>query len=934
MLTTEESELISIFTKEAEDHLAVIQNFINNADTSSDISTGVPDESFIRAVHTLCGSAQTAGVRPIVDLICPLEEISKLKNTLSLPFNSHERGVLNQVTDEVTQHVIAAENQTDTPEINTALLAEIDAIGKAAHKVAAERESDDNLLSIFLDEADELIANIESTLKDWEATPGDESYADEIKRDLHTLKGGARMAALESIADLTHALETSLITHEDETLGTDYFELLQETTDVLAAMANQTRTKQTLWDPSELIKRLDNTPHSHETTASLHELTTPTNVVPLTPTEHAQPKQAVEEKNTQGNTPSKETAAAPTVTTTGRKAIPENIRVNSELLDHLVNYAGEVNVYQSRFTQQMGSYRFNLTEFEQTLKRLRQQLRDMELETEAQILYNYEKDSENKKDFDPLEMDRYSHIQQLSRSLAESVSDLDNIKSAINELTRESESLLVQQSRVSTDIQDGLMRTRMVRFEGNESRLSRIVRQTSQSLNKKASVTILGGDNEIDRSVQEHILPPLEHMLRNAIAHGIERPTERSAANKPETGLITVELKYDGGDILISVKDDGRGINFDAIQQKAIEKGLLKAHDTPQQEQLLSILLTPGFSTSMEVDQVSGRGVGLDVVEREIKQLSGTLEIETQTNQGTTFTIRLPQTLAITQVLLVEAGDNIYAIPVNAVHAVERVPSNDLTSFYSNTDKPYLHAGNEYEFHQLTALLEQGTFTPQTSLIAHMIMLRSGGRRIALHVDRLLGHREIVIKPLGSQLSNLRGIPGATLIEEGKVVLVLDVGGLIASQARPQIRQPIAPEFTPAEAVPETNEVSQTAIIVDDSITIRKVTERMLIRNGFNVLTAKDGIEALTVLKENKVDVMLLDIEMPRMDGFELATYLRNDSQYQTMPIIVITSRTGQKHKERAESIGIDHYLGKPYQEVELLNIIQNTLAEPKKARL
>ena len=922
------TDLATIFSKEATQHIADIQAFIDNtiqAQGTESKNIKIANDSLIRAIHTLCGSAQTIENSFISDLVCPLENITKLKKSLLSPFDEEELKLLSDIIGAVQPAIDAVTDGQQEPATDDALSSRIASLSKKVLVASNQQANQDSLLNIFLEEAVELLGEMEKALNNWRSSPDNEQHRDEINRILHTLKGGARMALQEPVADLTHALETSLSSQTEVISGEDYFELLQSVIDTLAVMLDQARIQQTVAPATALIKQLNQNNKNKDETAVAD------NIIPISTASKQEAEKPITPTN-DSDTQNTEwpDSIATEHTASSEPVVSEKVRVSADLLDNLVNYAGEATVYHSRLGQHLSDFRFNQAELEQTLKRLRQQLREMELETEAQILYNYDKDNEHKKDFDPLEMDRYSHIQQLSRGLAESVSDLESIKTAYSDLTRDSETLLLQQSRVSTDLQDGLMQTRMVRFDAISPRLSRIVRQTAQSLNKKVSLIITGADNEIDRSVQTHLLPALEHMLRNAVAHGIESPQQRLIADKPETGKVFVKLQSDGADILINVKDDGKGVNFDTVKNKAINKGLIKSNETPSDDELLHLLLAPGFSTSEEINQLSGRGVGLDVVEREIKQLNGSLKIKSTPGAGTDFMIRLPQTLAITQALLIEMDGNIYAIPVNAVHAVERVPVNQLQVFSEQPDKHYQHADSEYQFCKLSSLLplrEQPT--QNTSLVAHLIMLRSGGQQIALQVDNLLGHNEIVIKPLGRQFSNLRGFSGATLIEEGKVVLVLDIGGLLINDA-----------ISPSKSISEndryltettTGKESHpvlTAIIVDDSITIRKVSERMLKRNGFNVITAKDGIEALTILKEHKVDIMLLDIEMPRMDGFELATYLRSDSKFSSLPIIMITSRTGQKHRERAQSIGINHYLGKPYQEVKLINIINDVLNE------
>ncbi len=462
----------------------------------------------------------------------------------------------------------------------------------------------------------------------------------------------------------------------------------------------------------------------------------------------------------------------------------DQVRVRADLLDNLVNYAGEVSIYRARLEQQVGAFRFNLAELDQTVDRLRDQLRTMDIETEAQILYRFEREHEGEdqdEDFDPLELDRFSRIQELSRGLSESVNDLGSIQGMLDNLSRESETLLLQQSRVNTEMQDGLMRTRMVPFANLVPRMRRIVRQTTQELGKAAQLKVTGAQGEMDRTVLERVIPPLEHMLRNAVAHGIESPEQRAKAGKPEGGTITVGLDREGADVIMRVSDDGSGMNLEAIRKKALERGLLREDVQLTDREIMQFVLESGFSTAEQVTQIAGRGVGMDVVNAEIKQLGGTLEIESEAGRGTTFVVRLPFTLAINQALLCTAGDDAYAIPLTSIEGVVRMTHEDLSAMYDNSRANlYEYAGQAYEVMNLSALL--GTGEPQLpgpGKRLPVILVQTGDHRLALQVDGLLGNREIVVKSVGAQISTVPGIFGATILADGRVVLILEVGALV-----------------------------------------------------------------------------------------------------------------------------------------------------------
>jgi chemosensory pili system protein ChpA (sensor histidine kinase/response regulator) len=553
------------------------------------------------------------------------------------------------------------------------------------------------------------------------------------------------------------------------------------------------------------------------------------------------------------------------------------------------------------------------------------------METEAQILFRYERDKEEGKlgeeEFDPLELDRFSTLQQLSRGLMETVGDLANINKILETEQKDTETLLLQQSRITTDLQDGLMRTRMVSFNQLAPRLKRIVRQTCRPLGKQAELSIKGAGMELDRSILDRMTAPLEHLLRNAVSHGIEDPKRRKKKKKPENGTITIELTREGNDVVMTVSDDGKGLDFKAIRERAEKSGLLLDGSSASEGDLTQFILEHGFSTADSVNQIAGRGVGLDVVVSEVKQLGGTMEIDSEPGSGTKFIIYLPLTLAITDALLLKAGSEIYAAPYANVESVVRINRDELVEFYESGKGVYTYGDNEYQMRYLGALLDKGSpnLTEQKKRIP-LLLVRAGKHRVAIHVDEVIGHRQIVVKSVGPQLSTIRWITGGTILGDGRVALILDINALVRKDAAMKTEVEESIQISSSEAVEEKIKI----MVVDDSITVRKVTGRLLERHGMAVETAKDGVEALAMLQDYHPDVMLLDIEMPRMDGFEVARNMRSSEQLSDIPIIIITSRTGDKHRDHAMDLGVKRYLGKPYQETDLLENIQSVLKESK----
>ncbi len=808
---------------------------------------------------------------------------------------------------------------------------------------------DEELVQVFVEEAKEFVEKIESHFQSWMKQPEELSLIEGIQRNLHTLKGSARLAGIMPVGDLSHAVE-SLMT----ALGEHEIDPLPVVTDAARQAIDY------LAHQVEMINSTGRVPASEELVESLHALLggeLETSIHGLVETIQVKsegdsellPEQAQQEPQP-GAAPDAE--AEPPLHTAqiiplernveellsgkkpedkeAAKRIKEQVKVHSELMDRLVNHAGEVSIYRARLEQQNSVLGFTLSELEQTVSRLYTQLRNLEIETEAQILYRWDRDHEDdreKAEFDPLEMDRFSTIQQLSRALAETVNDLGNINESLSDLQRETDTLLLQQSRISTDLQDGLLRTRMVPFAQLVPRLQRLVRQTAGQLGKKANLECFGIEGELDRSILNRMVPVLEHLLRNSVSHGIEAPPLREHVGKQVEGRISLYLDREANDVLITLSDDGKGLDIEAIRERAIQQGMIDPKAEVRDDDLVQCVLLPGFSTAKEVTQISGRGVGLDVVSSEVKQLGGSLEIDSQPGRGTSFIIRLPLTLAITDALLMRVGEDVFAIPHGSVEGVVRIRRKDLLACYAGTQSGYPYAGKNYVVNYLGRMMGMGQGeVPETARWLPLLLLHTGEHQVALQVDELLGTRQVVVKSLGKQVGSVRWITGGTILADGRVALILDLAALVRMDAThvTGAEQARAGERKRAED-------RLRVMVVDDSITVRKVTSRLLERNDMDVVTAKDGVEAVALLQEQVPDIMLLDIEMPRMDGFELARHINNSVDYYGLPIIMISSRVGDKHRQRAMDLGVKKCLGKPYQEAELLDSINEVLAESRR---
>ena len=769
-----------------------------------------------------------------------------------------------------------------------------EATGAAAGTIPIEyAELDAELLELFLEEGKELLEHSDGLLQQWREDPEDRQLVTALQRDIHTVKGSARMAGLNPVGEVAHVLEDLLenIAGGRQQATAASIDTLEAGCDHLHAMLDAVEKRQPL-------------PARHELEALA-----------------AEEQDLVEEAPTVSRADLEEAGAE----RTGRSS---TIRLASEQVEELLNFAGEVSIFRSRIEQEIGSFRGNIGEVGQTVARLREQLRKLEQETEAQILSRYEREHGSADStFDPLELDRYSTIQQLSRALAESVSDLNSLTELMDDAGRQSETLLMQQARVNTELQEGLMQARMVSFNTLAPRLRRVVRNAARDIGRKANLEILlEGEGELDRNVLDRITAPIEHILRNAIAHGIEPPAERVAAGKSETGTVSITIDREATELLIRVADDGAGLNFDRIRERALEMGLLTAEQADDPDQLSQIIFHTGFSTAEEVSELSGRGVGMDVVSSEVRQIGGRISVSSERGEGTRLTLRIPLSLAVMQAIFVYAGERLFSIPLQAVRGVARIRPGEWREAL-DADGTYRYGGEDYPLIELDPQLGFEPVEVGDESLS-LLMISTGDERAAVRVAEIQGHREVVLKPVGPQISSIPGILGGTIMGDGQVIVLLDMAPLI-ERALTERRLPGMVEVE-ATAISE-EEVKRTPLVmvVDDSITMRRVTARILEHYGLEVITARDGVEAVDMLFERVPDLMLLDIEMPRMDGFELATYVRDDTRLSHVPIMMITSRSGDKHRQHAKELGVNRYLIKPYQEANLVRNVFEMLEMP-----
>lgn len=779
---------------------------------------------------------------------------------------------------------------------------------------------DPDLFPIFEEEAAELMPQLGGALRQWSGKPDHAGARLDVLRVLHTLKGSARLAGAMRLGEMAHRMESAI-----EQMGSEYVQAAQ----IEPMLTRFDRLQQTFDD-------LCHGPSDEQPMAA---------VAAPVPREEA-PRQEPMAPARVASAPAAERQAAPArpvmapavaarlptqapVTAT-RPAAGQTVRVRSQLLDRLVNQAGEVMITRSRLDARLGQLHGSLDELTTNLDRLRTHLRDVEMQAESQMQSRLALAKDSAQGFDPLEFDRFTRVQELTRMMAESVNDVATVQRTLQQTLSGTEDDLIAQGRQTRELQRDLLRTRMMEFEGISERLYGVVRQAAKESGKQVRLDITGGTMEIDRGVLDRMAPAFEHMLRNSVAHGVEAPQQREAAGKPAAGTIRISLSQEGNDVSVTFSDDGAGLNLPRIREKAQAQGLVAPGQQLSDDEAANMIFMPGFSTAASVTELAGRGIGMDVVRSEVQALGGRIETSTQAGAGTSFKLVLPLTTAVTQVIMLRMGDLSVGVPANLVEIVRRLNAKDLEQAYQTGSIDY--GGEAVPFFWSGALLQASARSYEHAGKTHpVVVLRSAGQRLAIHVDEVLGNQEVVVKNLGPQLSKLPGLAGMSVLASGAVVLIYNPVALatVYGDKAYQLQQATVsgkPEVLVAGEQPAIAAGGELplVLVVDDSITVRRVTQRLLRREGYRVAMAADGLQALERLAEERPAVVLSDIEMPRMDGFDLARNIRADAKLRDLPIIMITSRIAEKHREHAKELGVDHYLGKPYSEDELLALVKH----------
>lgn len=899
-----------------------------------------PDSVLIAQLQRLCFVRRAVESEPV-------------KIITTAPAPGADPNAIHQVLKEVAKAGLEFDNSSDNPE-----------------EVAAEVPDnefnlpidilDTELLGFFLEESRDLLPQLMRNSRVWTSDYTNRESKTEVLRGLHTLKGSARLAGAYRLGEIVHRLEAEVETIPDQALSPEqvddllaWFDHVEIEVEHLANLQdNPSLGYQASANRLSIKPQLIDTGVEPELPAVPTQTTLPQENIELSDTPPLESSSSQFTENTlelvaaiQTSTPladpqfSEKVASHASEILVAESSVTTNkqvVRVSAKLLDQLMNQAGEVLSSRARVETEVGKLKSSLSELTLDVDRLRVQLRELEIQAESQMQSRLTLQKDTETQFDPLEFDRFTRVQELVRVMAESVSDVATVQRGIARNVDLATDELVSQGRQARELQRTILRTRMVEFDLLSERLHRTARQAAKDVDKKVSLVIEGGTLELDRQLLDKVGPCLEHLIRNAVAHGIETPSDRLKARKNELGQIHIGISHDRNDVFIQFRDDGRGLDLDSICKKASQAGLLQANEKNiSLETAFELICSQGFSTATEVTEISGRGIGMDVVRSAIDALGGRMEVANEKGRGFGLRLVLPLTTATTQVLLVRCENTITAIQVGMVEQVLRYSQKELSTAYEKGTVVY--SQEQLNFYWAGVLFggsQQSNETNQKTV--SVVIVRSAGRRLAIHVDEVLNNQEVIVKNLGPQLSQLPGLTGVTILPSGDVVFIYNPVALAlvyAEKLKVKQKNDLTDDGN-QDGVVNSNK-KPLVMVVDDSITVRRVTERLLQRLGYRVVSAADGLQALSLLRDDyRKDlpcVVLADIEMPRMDGFDLLRSIRSDENLKPLPVIMITSRLAEKHKELAFSLGVNHYLGKPYSEEELSLLIANFSGFSKK---
>ncbi len=980
-MSTPEREAVEVFLQEAAEHLQYLREYVS---VLQDVEPKHEDlERLYIAAHTLGGTSASYGFPRFSEIAGKLAHV--FQYALNAPLGEDLHGPLTEflsdgislletdlleISDTGNENIedIAAFKDryrfafpTEPPPLNLVQpevpseppteeaeeAAPAGPTGSYFDALPSDDEVPDEILEFFQPEAEEHLQVVSDCLISLEANNNSEEI-NKLFRAIHTIKGSAAQVGLKRLGGIAHRVEDLIGRLRDGEIEPSpaVVDLCLESVDVLK------KTLHRQWsDETEMRAVVDSL------------LGRIAEFAPLEPEEGEGTPTASESPEQKER--SEKAAAAQTVAQVKKSAQQigatppgKSVRIALGRLDRMMNTVGELVINRTRMVGRVGE----LEKLVDTLSFSKERLQGKV--AEFQEKYEFNRISPNRNaapwnpesapklfssaaagessfwsDFSELEMDRYDDVNILSRSMAEISADVNEVLSQLEGFIGRVEGDIDEFTKLAHHLQDEITAARMVPIGTLYSRLSRAVRDAAKSTNKEVELELIGSETELDNNIIQQISDPLVHLVRNSVAHGIEHTNDRAAAGKPAMGRITLRAYHRGNHIYIEVEDDGRGIDYHRVKQSAIERGLVSVEtaDRLTERDMREMLFHPGFSTAPVKTELAGRGVGLDVVRANLNALNGEIEIQSVTGQGTKFTLKVPLTLIISPALFVRCGSTNFALPLAVVEEIRRLRADEIEDVGGKLLTKVRDVVTEVV--RLDTYLGLPPLEPVNGFY-RMVVASAGNHQIGLVVEEVLGKDEIVIKNLGEYLRRVKLFPGTTIAPDGSLILLIDLNRMVA--AEPNERRPlqanasaarifapgsaaVARGTIPSEAI-DRIEPERVIVVADDSISVRKFVGRMLEKNGYRVKLAADGLEAAELVSQHGCHLIITDLEMPRMTGYELMVQLRQSPSTRRIPVMVVTSRAGAKHRDRAMKEGASAFLTKPVQEDQLIAAVEQLL--------
>jgi len=820
-----------------------------------------------------------------------------------------------------------------------------------ADKLPADAEVPEEVLEFFIPEAEEHLQSVTECLLALEANP----KADDIHRlfrSMHTVKGSAAQVGLHRLSAVAHRVEDLIGELRDGALqpNANIIDICLESVDVLKKFLHRQWSSDAEMRAAvdTLLARIEDlAPEASESK-------------PETNQGAGAPMESREDPAAQDQAGASSSAA--------RQVLPQakSVRISLERLDRMMNAVGELVINRTRMLGRLSELAKLVEILSFSKRRLSGKVGDFQEKHEfnriggsrnfgghAPQMDTFRGNlgnmpaimSSDMLEFSDLEMDRYDDFNILSRSLTEISADVTEVLTQLEGFMGRVDSDIDEFTKLAHHLQDEITAARMVPIGNLYTRLSRTVRDASKAAGKPVELSLEGAETELDNNIIQHISDPLIHLVRNAVAHGLEDPGVRQQRGKSEKGRVEVRAYHRGNHIFIEVEDDGRGIDYDGVRSRVIESGAMSplAAAELSERELREFLFRPGFTTASSMTELAGRGVGLDVVRANVHALNGEIEVRSEPGRGACFTVKVPLTLIISQALFVRCGSAVFALPLAVVEEIRRLKPADIEDVGGKLFTRVRDVVTEVV--RLDLQLALPALEPVNGYF-HMVIVKVAGKQVGVIVEEVLGKDEIVIKNLGNYLRRVKLFPGTTIAPDGSLILLIDLNRLVSNDTAERhalpSSSPAARVFAPgAEAVAAGNipaaavdpvENDRVVVVADDSISVRKFVGRMLEKAGYRVKLASDGLEASEIIAEVGCHLVITDLEMPRMNGYELLAHLRQDPMTKKIPVLVVTSRAGAKHRDRAMKEGASGFLTKPVQEDQLISTVEG-LIDPVKPK-